>query len=99
MITQAPLNPTEPAVAPPHEQVTAPLEAPATEAILDSLTLLDHRTRDRAIGRHLAPFGHYLAFAQDGTDWLVPLDSKGTHIGRGLASDVRVEEQRVSRSH
>ncbi len=99
MTTQAPPNPTELAVAPPHEQVTAPLAAPATEAILDSLTLLDHRTRQRAIGRHLAPFGHYLAFAQDGTEWLVPIDSKVTHIGRGLTADVRVEEQRVSRSH
>jgi pSer/pThr/pTyr-binding forkhead associated (FHA) protein len=29
----------------------------------------------------------------------VPIDAKVTHIGRGLNSDVRIEEQRVSRSH
>src|SRR5690242_4916282 len=58
-------------VAPPHGQITAPLESPATEAIRDSLGLLDHRTRQRAISPLLAPFGHYLAFAQDGEEWLV----------------------------
>ena len=70
-----------------------------TAPILNSLALLDHRTRGRAIRSRLAPFGHYLAFADNGTDWLVPLDEKVVHIGRGLTSDVRIEEQRVSRSH
>jgi len=99
MTTQAPLGISEPTVAPAHEQKTTPLETPNTEPVLDSLRLLDHRTRSRAISRRLAPFGHYLAFADDGTEWLVALDSKVTHIGRGLTSDVRIEEQRVSRSH
>ena len=99
MTTQAPLGTPEPTIAPSHEQETAPLEASNTEPVLDSLPLLDHRTRSRATSRRLAPFGHYLAFADDGTEWLVPLDSKVTHIGRGLTSDVRIEEQRVSRSH
>jgi pSer/pThr/pTyr-binding forkhead associated (FHA) protein len=95
MTTQAPLITPEPTV----EQITAPLDARDTEPILDALALLDHRTRQRAIGRRLAPFGHYLAFEQDGEKWLVPIDSNVTHIGRGLTADVRVEEQRVSRSH
>jgi pSer/pThr/pTyr-binding forkhead associated (FHA) protein len=95
MTTQAPLITPESAV----EQITAPLDARDAEPILDALTLLDHRTRQRAIGRRLAPFGHYLAFEQDGEEWLVSIDSKVTHIGRGLTADVRVEEQRVSRSH
>ena len=95
MTTQAPLITPEPIV----EQVTAPLDAGDAAPILDALTLLDHRTRQRAIGRYLAPFGHYLAFEQDGEEWLVPIDSNVTHIGRGLTADVRVEEQRVSRSH
>jgi hypothetical protein len=86
-------------VASPHEQITAPLESPDAEPIVDALPLLDHRTRQRAIGRRLAPFGHYLAFAQDGEEWLVPIDAKVTHVGRGLTSHVRIEEQRVSRSH
>lgn len=87
-------------VAPPHEQITAPLESPATKPILDALPLLDHRTSQRAIRRRLAPFGHYLAFEQDGEEeWLVPIEANVTHIGRGLTSHVRIEEQRVSRSH
>lgn len=99
MTTQASLGIEEPPVAPLHEQKTSPIEAPDTEPVVDSLVLLDHRTRSRAISRRLAPFGHYLAFADTGTEWLVPLDSKVTHIGRGLTADVRIEEQRVSRSH
>jgi len=107
MTTQAPLHHSEQSVGPrrderallPREQETAPLEAAATAPIVNSLALLDHRTRSRAIRRRLAPFGHYLAFADNGTDWLVPLDEKVVHIGRGLTSDVRIEEHRVSRSH
>jgi FHA domain len=107
MTTQAPPNHTQQSGAPergettflPPKQETAPLEAGPIAPILDSLPLLEHRTRSRAISRRLAPFGHYLAFGDNGTDWLVPLDAKVTHIGRGLTSDVRVEEQRVSRSH
>ncbi len=99
MTTQAPLQTPEPTVVPTREQDTAPLEAGATAPILESLALLDHRTRSRAISPRLAPFGHYLAFADDGTEWLIPLDAKVTHIGRGLTSHVRIEEQRVSRSH
>ena len=94
MTTQAPLIPSEWAA----EQTTA-LETGAIEPIVDSLGLLDHRTRQRAIGRRLAPFGHYLIFAQYGEEWLVPIDSNVTHIGRGLTADVRIEDQRVSRSH
>jgi hypothetical protein len=96
-LTLAPAD-TSP-VTSPEEQKTAPLQAPDTEPILDSLALLDHRTRSRVIPRRLAPFGHYLAFAQDGTEWLVPIDARVTHIGRGLTAHVRVEEQRVSRTH
>jgi hypothetical protein len=85
--------------APPRDRITEALDSPATEPILDALPLLDHRTRQRAIGRRLAPFGHYLAFADDGEEWLVPIEAKVTHVGRGLTSHVRIEEQRVSRSH
>lgn len=95
MTTQAPPISPEPVV----DQITAPLDAGDAEPILDALPLLDHRTRHRAVGRRLAPFGHYLAFAEDGAEWLVPIESKVTHIGRGLTSHVRLEEQRVSRSH
>ena len=104
--TQAPISVDLTVAAPgaatvdsPDGHRTAPLQAPDTEPILDSLPLLDHRTRSRAIPRRLAPFGHYLAFEQDGIEWLVPLDTRVIHIGRGLTADVRIEEQRVSRTH
>jgi hypothetical protein len=99
MTPHAPPISAEPTVTAPAEQTTTPLEAYDGEPILNSLPLLDHRTRSRAIGRRLAPFGHYLAFAEEGEDWLVPIEPRVTHIGRGLTSHVRVEEQRVSRSH
>ena len=99
MTSQAPPSPQEAPATPPAEQETAPLAAPAGRPILESLPLLDHRTRTRAIPRRLAPFGHYLSFACDGEEWLVPIEARVTHIGRGLTADVRLEEQRVSRTH
>jgi hypothetical protein len=99
MTTETPLGTAEPTGLPLDEQETAPLAAPDNQPVLDSFGLLDHRARSRAIPRRLAPFGHYLAFAEGGAEWLVALDAKVTHLGRGLAADVRVEDQRVSRSH
>ena len=99
MTSHAPPIPPQGALAPSPEQVTTPLEASADEPILDSFALLDHRTRSRAISPLLAPFGHYLAFSDGEAEWLVPLDERVTHIGRGLTADVRIEEQRVSRTH
>jgi hypothetical protein len=99
MTTEAPLSTAAPTSLPLDEQETAPLAAPDTEPVLDSFCLLDHRARGRAIARRLAPFGHYLAFADGDAERLVALDAKVTHLGRGIASDVRVEDQRVSRSH
>lgn len=99
MTTEAPLGTADPTGLPLDERQTAPLAAPDNQPVLDSFGLLDHRARGRAIPRRLAPFGHYLAFAEGGAEWLVALDAKVTHLGRGLASDVRIEDQRVSRSH
>ena len=42
-------------LAPPHEQITAPLDSTDAEPILDALPLLDHRTLQRAIGRPRMP--------------------------------------------
>jgi pSer/pThr/pTyr-binding forkhead associated (FHA) protein len=37
---------------------------------------------------------------QDGGETrLIPLEARITHIGRGLSADLRLEDQRVSRSH
>jgi FHA domain len=84
---------------PAHEQPTARLEAGPDEAILDSLPLLDHRARARAISARLAPAGRYLALHDGGETRLIRLESNITHLGRGLTADLRFEDQRVSRTH
>lgn len=78
---------------------TAPHDAPWLDPIADSLLLLDHRTRRHALApEHAAP-GRYLAFSQGAKTMLVALEGEVTHIGRGFAADVRLEEHRVSRRH
>ena len=68
MTTQAPLKPLDQATGlPAHEQPTALIEPGTDEAIVDSLPLLDHRSRTRAISPRLAARGRYLALA-DGDD-------------------------------
>jgi pSer/pThr/pTyr-binding forkhead associated (FHA) protein len=84
---------------PAHDQATARIESYSDEAILDSLPLLDHRSRSHAIMPRLAPRGHYLAFDHGDETMLVKLDSNITHLGRGLTCDLRFEHQEVSRTH
>ncbi len=43
--------------------------------------------------------GRYLEVQGPGASWLVPLGRGVTHIGRGLSSDVRLDENSVSRRH
>jgi hypothetical protein len=67
--------------------------------IVDSFSLLDHRTRGRSVPEHMAPPGRYLS-VEDGEEVrLIPLERPVTHIGRGLAADQRVEDAHVSRRH
>jgi FHA domain len=82
------------ATTPELDAPTTQLE-PTAEPVVDSFPLLDHRARERAIPRRLAPAGQYLAFE----DQLIRLDSRITHLGRRGASDIRFEDQRVSRDH
>jgi hypothetical protein len=89
---------TEAPQALPRERQTEPLESTSSELIVDALPLLDHRSRSRAIAKRLAPHGHYLECRDGDEAMLLPL-TKITHIGRGGGSEVRLEEQRVSRSH
>jgi hypothetical protein len=100
MTTQAPPQHLDQATKlPAHEQLTAAIEPGYDEPIVDSLPLLDHRSRSRAISPRLAPRGRYLAL-QDGDDTrLIRLESSITHLGRGLTSDLRFEHQLVSRTH
>jgi pSer/pThr/pTyr-binding forkhead associated (FHA) protein len=100
MTTQAPPHHLDQTTTlPAHEQPTTAIESGTDEAIIDSLPLLDHRSRSRAISPRLAARGRYLAL-QDGKDTrLIRLESNITHLGRGLTSDLRFEHQHVSRTH
>jgi hypothetical protein len=100
MTTQAPPHHLDQATTfPAHEQPTAAIEPGTGDAIVDSLPLLDHRSRSRAVNPRLAARGRYLAL-QDGKDTrLIRLESSITHLGRGLTSDLRFEHPHVSRTH
>jgi hypothetical protein len=67
--------------------------------VVDSIAVLDHRTRERAIAAATAPSGRYLSIANDDDTVLIALDRPITHIGRGLIADVRLEDPQVSRRH
>lgn len=66
---------------------------------VDAFSLLDHRTRGRAVLPENAPPGRYLSVEHDDEVHLIALDRPVIHIGRGLAADVRVENPYVSRRH
>jgi hypothetical protein len=100
MTTEAPPQHLDQArTLPAHEQPTAPIEPGTDDAIVDSLPLLDHRSRSRAISPRLAPRGRYLALQQGDDTRLIRLETNITHLGRGLTSDLRFEHQHVSRTH
>ncbi len=67
--------------------------------VVDSLSLLDHRTLELMIPEQDAPAGRYLAIEDEGGNRLLPLTRPITHIGRGLVADVRFEDSHVSRRH
>jgi pSer/pThr/pTyr-binding forkhead associated (FHA) protein len=78
---------------------TAPHDAPWLDPTNDALPLIDHRARRRAIAVENAAPGRYVALTNGEETMLVALDREVTHIGRGFAADLRLEEQRVSRRH
>jgi hypothetical protein len=82
----------------PSERATHGLSA-RHPFLVDSFTLLDHRTRERSIAAENAPSGRYLAFEHGDSTRLISLERPITHIGRGLIADVRLEDSHVSRRH
>ncbi|MEA2213045.1 MAG: hypothetical protein QOF83_2993 [Solirubrobacteraceae bacterium] len=65
----------------------------------DGFALLDHRTRSRSVALGDAAPGRYLAIENGEEVRLIPLHRPIIHIGRGLTSDVRLEDPQVSRRH
>ncbi len=78
---------------------TAPPKPASGERFVNPLLLLDHRTRSRAVPERLARRGPHLAFDDGLQIRVIALEDKLTHIGRGVGSDIRIEEQSVSPSH
>ena len=81
-----------------HERETE--QFPIAEgAVLEALSLLSWRQRSNALPAERATPGCYLAFDGGSDTLLVRLHAGVTHIGRGLASTLRLEDHRVSRQH
>jgi hypothetical protein len=84
--------------SPDPDQATHGMNA-SEPFVVDAFRLLDHRTRERLIPQTGAAAGRYLAVERDGDNWLIALTRPITHIGRGLITDVRLEDPHVSRRH
>jgi hypothetical protein len=65
----------------------------------NAYALLDHRTRSHTVAPDDAPPGRYLEIEHGDEVRLIPLERPIVHIGRGLISDVRIEDPQVSRNH
>jgi hypothetical protein len=91
-------TPTRPAFAPSEGM---------TEQLFDAVACLDERVRRQAMP--VAPrelpdrpgdeTGCYVEVQGHGERLLIPLAAGVTHIGRGLAADLRLDEDSVSRRH
>ena len=86
-----------------HDLGTAP------PPVLDTVSVLDHRTRLTLLPVRGAPAGRYLEAMPEERDPGVPADPVQPrlialarpiiHVGRGLIADVRLEDPHVSRRH
>jgi pSer/pThr/pTyr-binding forkhead associated (FHA) protein len=66
---------------------------------VDAVSLLDERSRRKAISEVPSGPGRYLEVQGPTETLLIPLDTGVLHIGRGLAADLRLDEKSVSRRH
>jgi len=69
-------------------------------AVLDALPRVSFRERRQAIPAADRPApGRYLELEDGGERLLLPLRAGTTHVGRGFAADIRLDDQSVSRRH
>jgi pSer/pThr/pTyr-binding forkhead associated (FHA) protein len=66
---------------------------------VDAVACLDERVRRQASSSLPTEPGRYLEVQGPAETLLVPLGPSVTHIGRGLAADLRLDENSVSRRH
>jgi pSer/pThr/pTyr-binding forkhead associated (FHA) protein len=80
----------------------APTRSATAEGLterVDVIACLDERVRRQAVSERPTQPGRYLEVeGPDGT-LLLPLQDGVTHIGRGLAADLHLDEKSVSRRH
>jgi pSer/pThr/pTyr-binding forkhead associated (FHA) protein len=84
---------------------TRPTVADGTTEIFDGIACLDERVRRQAmpvpfqaLARPTEP-GRYVEVQGPEERLLIPLGRDVTHVGRGLAADMRLDEGSVSRRH
>jgi pSer/pThr/pTyr-binding forkhead associated (FHA) protein len=67
--------------------------------VLDALPRLSFRDRRTGVSPERPARGRYLELDDGGQRLLLPLQPGTTHVGRGFAADVMLEDQSVSRRH
>jgi pSer/pThr/pTyr-binding forkhead associated (FHA) protein len=82
------------------QTLTRPIVGPGemTE-IFDGIACLDERVRRQAMPDQPIEAGRYIEVQGTEQRLLISLESDVTHIGRGLAADLRLDEDSVSRRH
>ncbi len=66
---------------------------------VDAVACLDERVRRQAISERSVEPGRYIEVEGPQGSLLIPLGAGVTHVGRGLAADLRLDENSVSRRH
>jgi FHA domain len=66
---------------------------------VDAIACLDERVRRHASAEHPTDPGRYIEVQGPEETLLLPLGPGVTHIGRGLAADLHLDENSVSRRH
>jgi pSer/pThr/pTyr-binding forkhead associated (FHA) protein len=67
--------------------------------LFDGIACLDERVRRQAMPAQPTDAGRYIEVQGTEEQLLIPLAGEVTHIGRGLAADLRLDEDSVSRRH
>lgn len=76
----------------------ADVEEALTERF-DPIDCLDERSRTRANSTEPPASGRYIEVQGPGRTLLIPLGEDVVRVGRGLAADLRLDENSVSRRH
>lgn len=66
---------------------------------VDAIACLDERMRRQGTPTGVVKPGRYIEVQGPGEALMIPLSEGVTHIGRGLAADLRLDEGSVSRRH